>query len=188
MTKVVCSVCGSDDVQAKVWVKPNENCETTTDFLDEMIREPADCWCCQCEENQRLTIVDDEPTDNEPETFHCEQCGSTDVMSKSWVLPNQENEPVKDGVEDEDGYCNECSQNSTIVTRSKLMEDVNHWWKQTSFEDMEIITGLNETDFDSADGSQEFVDACEAIWNAKTEEERIEIWRITRHLGIYEND
>lgn len=173
MTKIVCSVCGSDDVQAQVWVKLNENCETTTDFLDEMIQEPAYCWCCQCEENQKLIIVDDEQTDDEPETFHCELCGSTDVMSKSWVLPNKDDEPVNDGIEDGDGYCNECNQNSTIVTRSKLMEDVNSWWNEASFEDMEIITGLNESDFDPADGSQAFVDACEAIWYAKSEEERI---------------
>ena len=41
MSKIVCSVCGSDDVQAKVWVKLNENYETTTEFIDEMIREPG---------------------------------------------------------------------------------------------------------------------------------------------------
>lgn len=60
MSKIVCSVCGSSDVQAKVWVRLNENCETTTDFIDEMIREPADCWCCNCEENQKLIIANEE--------------------------------------------------------------------------------------------------------------------------------
>ena len=60
MSKIVCSVCGSDDVQAKVWVKLNENYETTTEFIDEMIREPADCWCCNCEENQKLIIIEEE--------------------------------------------------------------------------------------------------------------------------------
>lgn len=60
MSKIVCSVCGSDDVQAKVWVKLNENYETTTEFIDEMIREPAECWCCNCEENQKLIIIEKE--------------------------------------------------------------------------------------------------------------------------------
>lgn len=59
MSKIVCAVCGSDDVQAKVWVKLNENYETTTEFIDEMIREPAECWCCNCKENQKLIIIEE---------------------------------------------------------------------------------------------------------------------------------
>lgn len=74
MSKIVCSVCGSSDVQAKVWVKLNENCETTTEFLDEMIREPADCWCCNCEENQKLIITDDNTPENKTsEVLRCDE-------------------------------------------------------------------------------------------------------------------
>lgn len=189
MTKIVCSVCGSEDVQAKVWTKPNENFDRTCDFIDELIAEPADCWCCNCEENQKLVIVEEEtPTDYEPETFHCELCGSTDVMSKSWVLPNLEDKPVRDGVEDSDGWCNECNENSTIVTCSELMESVNVWWNEASFEDMEIITGLESESFQPDELGQKFVDACAEIWDAKPEEERIEIWRKIRHLGVYANE
>ena len=61
-TKIVCSVCGSEDVQAQVWVKLNENFRTTTEFVDEMIREEAYCWCCQCEENRKLIIQESKET------------------------------------------------------------------------------------------------------------------------------
>lgn len=75
MTKIVCSVCESEDVQTKVWTKPNENFDRTCDLIDELIAEPAECWCCNCEENQKLIIVEEEriQTENsfaeEPETI-----------------------------------------------------------------------------------------------------------------------
>lgn len=179
MSKIVCSVCGSDDVQAKVWTKPNENFEKTCDFIDELIAEPADCYCCNCGENQKLVIVDEKaPANNEPQTFHCEECGSTDVMSKSWVLPNQKDKPVKDGIEDEDGWCNECNQNSTIIPRSELMEVVDYWWKHLdNGEDKEVITGLEAENYDPANNYQAFDTACDEVWAAKTDEEKISIWQ-----------
>lgn len=190
MSKIVCSVCGSSDVQAKVWVRLNENCETTTDFIDEMIREPADCWCCNCEENQKLIITDDDAPEKETsEDLRCEECGSTKVQIQAWVDPNQNNKFIDDCEDYKSSWCDGCESHVRAVPHGEFMEDViNHWWNETSFEDMEIITGLKESDFDPTDGSQAFVDACEAIWCAMPETERIEIWRKTRHLEVYKNE
>ena len=80
MSKIVCAVCGSSDVQAKVWTKPNENFETTTDFLDEMIREPADCWCCNCEENLKLMIADDDNDNQSVDTTETEESNALDSI------------------------------------------------------------------------------------------------------------
>ena len=101
MSKIVCSVCGSSDVQAKVWVRLNENCETTTDFIDEMIREPADCWCCNCEENQKLIIVNEE--ENEPSQNHI--CPACQEGALRYAMIDVDGTNLEEGY-----YCQECGE------------------------------------------------------------------------------
>lgn len=180
MSKIVCSVCGSRDVQAKVWVKLNENYETTTEFLDEMIREPADCWCCNCEENQKLMIVDDDtPATETSEVLRCEECGSTEVQIQAWVDPNQNNKFISDCEDDKSSWCDDCETHVRAVPHSEFMEDViNYWWKQCNGEDREVVTGLDDNDFCS---DEDYQCACDAIWNAKNDEEKIAIWHTITH-------
>lgn len=175
MTKVVCSVCGSDDVQAKVWTKPNENFERTCDFINELISEPADCWCCNCEENQQLKIVEDETSKgNPPEILRCEECGSTNVQMQGWVDPNNGYQYIGDCEDDKSNWCDECESHVRIVPHNEFMENtVNYWWEQCDGEDREIVSGLDDSDFST---DQQYNDACNTIWNTKTDEEKIAIW------------
>jgi len=60
------------------------------------------------------------------------------------------------------------------------LKQAEDWWGQTPFRQMEQITGLHEDDFDGEDGSQDFVDACDAWWNEQSDEEKIEIWKANK--------
>jgi len=53
--------------------------------------------------------------------------------------------------------------------------DTDIWWNATDFSQMELITGLRQTDFASDDGYQDFVDACNTFWNQLDEEEKTRI-------------
>ena len=102
MTKIVCSVCGSEDVQAKVWTKPNENFERTCDFIDELIAEPADCWCCNCEENQKLIIVEEVNNEPPPKHYTCPACQEESLKYAMIDV---------DGTNLEEGFsCGECGE------------------------------------------------------------------------------
>jgi len=60
------------------------------------------------------------------------------------------------------------------------LKQAERWWGQTPFRTMEQVTGLREEDFPGDDGSQAFVDACDAWWNSQTDEEKIEIWNANK--------
>ena len=45
------------------------------------------------------------------------------------------------------------------------IEKLNDWWSKADFITMEKITGLKQLNYDSSEGYQAFVDACEAMWN-----------------------
>ena len=53
---------------------------------------------------------------------------------------------------------------------------VNEWWADSSFREMEKITGFRMTDFNSEDGYQEFVDACDEWWNKLSFGEKKELY------------
>lgn len=178
-TKIVCSVCGSEDVQAQVWVKLNENFRTTTKSVDEMIREEAYCWCCQCQENHKLIIQEREKTISpENDTMHCDKCGSTNVQIQAWVAPNRNNEFVSDCEDYKSSWCDDCEQHVLVIPHNELMEDIESWWKQLdNGEDREVITGLVAENYDPANGYQAFDKACDEVWAAKTDDEKIAIWK-----------
>lgn len=178
-TKIVCSACGSEDVQAQVWVKLNECFRPTTEFVDEMIREEAYCWCCQCGENRKLIIQESEKTtSSENDTIHCNKCGSTNVQTQSWVAPNKNNELIGDCEDYKSSWCDECGRNVLVIPHSELMEDIELWWKQLeNGEDREVITGLQTEDYDPANDCQAFDVTCDEAWSAKTNDEKIFIWK-----------
>ena len=47
---------------------------------------------------------------------------------------------------------------------NKDEEELDAWWGNLGFEEMEYISGYSVDDFDDEDGNQEFVDACDAWW------------------------
>ena len=59
----------------------------------------------------------------------------------------------------------------TINTNS-ISADIEKWWCETDFSQMELITGFRQTDFDAEDGYQDFIDACDTFWNQLDEEEK----------------
>lgn len=46
-----------------------------------------------------------------------------------------------------------------------MLNTVNNWWANVSFDTMEEITGFRMADFSPEDGYQEFVDACNDWWD-----------------------
>lgn len=45
-----CSVCGSDDIEIKMWVNPNTN-----ELVDDI---DTNCWCHNCEEETKIKVGD----------------------------------------------------------------------------------------------------------------------------------
>lgn len=60
-----------------------------------------------------------------------------------------------------------------------MKETINPWWdNETSVEDREKMIGLAQKDFDPQEDCRAFREACNRWWNAKTNEEKIEVWRL----------
>ena len=58
MVKYVCSVCGSDDIEVKAWVKantPNDEDWCVVEWCEDEIPE---CWCNDCGEITTFRKVD----------------------------------------------------------------------------------------------------------------------------------
>lgn len=54
---IVCTTCGSSDVELKAWVKLNEDCKCThPDDLSGYLSKTEDCFCNNCEKNVSLEI------------------------------------------------------------------------------------------------------------------------------------
>lgn len=56
--KYICANCGSSDIEAKAWVKINEDNKFSS-FYDETLREGADIWCNECVDTSTLKIVEE---------------------------------------------------------------------------------------------------------------------------------
>ena len=63
------------------------------------------------------------------------------------------------------------------VSEISSAEQADEWWAGLDFRTMEEITGLKETDYSPEDGSQAFVDACDAWWNSFSDLNKVAIWR-----------
>lgn len=60
METIRCTVCGSDDVEVKTFVKPNlDNHCSTTDFTD-CLDNTDNCYCIECGDNTRLKYFTDD--------------------------------------------------------------------------------------------------------------------------------
>lgn len=102
-----------------------------------------------------------------PQTYRCDECGSADVVPVAW--------------------CNYCGSRTTVTGHNEFMEQIESWWKDgATREDYEVTTGLNEADFNPENDGKQFTDACNTIWNTKSDEEKIEIWNTITHREEYE--
>ena len=52
-------------------------------------------------------------------------------------------------------------------------EQLNEWWNNCSFDEMKEITGYASYEFSSDDGYQDYIDACDEIWNNLTYGEKL---------------
>jgi hypothetical protein len=122
-------------------------------------------------------------TDN---PFRCVQCGSTDVQIRAWIHPNEDDRVsgfCSDG-EDEDNWCNNCESHTELKTEDDLLDEIEEWWCNIDFKEMERITGYRRPDFSPMDGYREFVDTCNKYWEELPVEEKIEKWPAFNLFGL----
>lgn len=63
---------------------------------------------------------------------------------------------------------------------SELMSHANDWFDSIPYCLMEEITGLDVSGFEPDELERKFLDACKDVWNRKSAEERISIWKHTK--------
>ena len=64
----------------------------------------------------------------------------------------------------------------SLELEKSTITQANKWWDETDFEQMALITGLRQHEFDAEDGYQEFVDACDNYWYQLNNSEKIRVW------------
>lgn len=107
-------------------------------------------------------------------TYRCDECGSTDVQIQAWVKPNSNNEYAGDCEDLKSSWCDHCEQNVSVSLYDSFVAPADEWWDdEASGEDKEVVSGLSEDDFDS---EEKYKESCDAVWNQKSDNEKIEIW------------
>lgn len=53
-----------------------------------------------------------------------------------------------------------------------ILKKINAWYGQTSFEDMERISGIHQDDFHGFDWDKHFIEAVDEWWNNKSAVEK----------------
>ncbi|MFR9543619.1 MAG: hypothetical protein SNH27_16420 [Rikenellaceae bacterium] len=119
----------------------------------------------------------------------CKKCGSTDVEVHTWVNPNTEECSALSDLDnvirdDDDCWCKECGDNLELIIEESeesdknLLSDIEYWWEHLSNpEDIEVITGLSQTDFES---NELYIVECNEVWANLSNEQKIEIYRTIR--------
>ena len=115
---------------------------------------------------------------NSSDPWRCEVCGSRNVCYRSWIGSDDTILPFDGDLSDT--WCEDCQQHTYQYRESDLMNDsINPWWdNETSVDVREKITGLAQKDFDPQEDYRAFREACDRWWNTKTNEEKIEVWRL----------
>ena len=77
-------------------------------------------------------------------------------------------------------WCDDCQDHTCQVRESELMKEIiNPWWEnKLVIADREKMTGLTQKDFNPQEDYRAFREACNRWWKAKTNEEKIEVWRL----------
>lgn len=156
-----CKKCGSQDVEVRAWIKPNENNKFST-YFESSLTETEPAHCCNCGGWTTLVEKDVEVETNDP--WRCAECGSLDVeFTDSGCIG-----------EDNDYWCSNCEEHTLQVQESELMKDIEDWFaNHLNPDDDEVISGLSSDDFATA---EEYDSACNEKWNALSIEEKIHIW------------
>lgn len=115
--------------------------------------------------------------DEDTDPIVCEECGSTEIQTQAWVDANTHEYIDETGIDRDDNWCNQCEENVNFCHKSEFVERMEAWWSDTDFREMERITGFCQDDFSPEDGYQEFVDACNNWWKAKSYDEKRVIWK-----------
>jgi len=64
----------------------------------------------------------------------------------------------------------------TEANKNGALAEAKKWWGGTDFQQMAMITGLRQYEFDPEDGYQKFVDACDNYWRKLDNEQKIQIF------------
>ena len=113
----------------------------------------------------------------ERDLWVCEICGSTDIQTQAWVDPNIHEYIGETGIDRDDNWCGECEEHNYFCTKTEFIERMEAWWGDTDFPTMEKVTNLRQDDFSPEDGYQDFVDACNKWWEAKSYDEKRTIYK-----------
>lgn len=108
--------------------------------------------------------------------WRCEKCGSLAVQEQIWVDTNTRAACSQVCNRDEN-YCCDCNENTYQIRESELLQNIDMWWHNQDFQQMERISGYRQDDFGPEDGYQAFVDACNHWWNALSTEKKIGVWK-----------
>lgn len=175
-TVVRCGKCGSHEVEVQAWVRPNSD-NAFMYYDGNTLEESETCYCRACGEYTQPRFEQEEIT--LPELYRCTNCGSTDVQRKVWVRPNNGNQYVDDVGEcethEDDCWCDCCEGHHVIKPHRDFMEDIDHWFlNELQPDDPEVITGLCECDYPSAEA---YDAAVTAYWNGLSDEQKISCWK-----------
>ena len=110
----------------------------------------------------------------EKEILVCDECGSEDIEIQAWV--NANTDEFISNIDEGDRWCDTCEENVCFCTKKEFEERMEAWWGDTDFPTMEKVTGYRQDDFSPNEGYQDFVDACNRWWEAKSYNEKREIY------------
>ncbi len=176
-TVVRCGKCGSRKVEIRAWVSPNQSNAFAMYYDGNTLEESETCYCRQCGKWTEPVFGQEEITPGE--SYRCTNCGSTDVQRKVWARPNNCNEYVNDVGEyethEDDCWCDCCEGHYVIKPHSEFMEDIDDWFlNELQPDDPEVITGLCECDYPSAEA---YDTAVAAYWDNLSDEQKINCWK-----------
>ena len=122
----------------------------------------------------------------------CKRCGSADVEVKTWVNANTGEVTSLSDMDSlikwkEDCFCKDCGETSELIieaskeSNANLLDEIESLWDDCEPDNMEIITGLRQEDIPAYICRKAYEDACNKLWNSKTDEEKIAIYRTIRY-------
>lgn len=107
--------------------------------------------------------------------WRCEACGSLAVQANIWIDANT-HEVTTPAHNRSEHYCSDCDANVYHIRQSELLRNIDRWWHEQDFRQLEHFTRFRQDDFDPEDGYQAFVDACNTWWNALSNNMKICLW------------
>lgn len=111
-------------------------------------------------------------SDERHNPWRCAACGALSVERKISIDVNS-NDFDFGGIYEE-FVCIHCEHKS-IIRQSELIRNIDDWFENhLQPDDPEVISGLDYGDFAS---EEEYDAACKKLWDARSVEEKIEVWR-----------